>query len=114
MAELPDPGAIESLLDALAARPEGPLVQQLPREVGRRDSRWAQLFEELPESLSAAPLSAMPSNATASNATPAGVSAPSPVAGSPRTNTADLSERVDSLEAAVADLREQLARLRER
>src|SRR5215470_15979043 len=32
MAELPDPGVIESLLDALAARPEGALVTQLTRE----------------------------------------------------------------------------------
>ncbi len=49
MAELPDPGIIETLLDGLANRPEGALVAQLPRESGRRDSRWAQLFEELPE-----------------------------------------------------------------
>ena len=49
MAELPDPGVIESLLEALANRPDGGIVAQLPREIGRRDSRWAQLFEELPE-----------------------------------------------------------------
>ena len=48
MAELPDPGVIETLLEGLANRHEGALVQQLPREAGRRDSRWAQLFEELP------------------------------------------------------------------
>jgi len=48
MAELPDPGIVEGLLDALANRPEGGLVAQLPREAGRRDSRWANLFEELP------------------------------------------------------------------
>jgi len=39
MAELPDPGIIESLLATLASRPDGGIVAQLPREVGRRDSR---------------------------------------------------------------------------
>src|SRR5262245_23202191 len=48
MAELPDPSVIESSLAALAARPEGPIVAQVAREAGRRDSRWAQTFEELP------------------------------------------------------------------
>ena len=51
MAPLPDPEGIEALLEGLANRPDGALVQRLPREAGRRDSRWAQLFEELPESL---------------------------------------------------------------
>src|SRR3954470_15962536 len=54
LADLPDLGVIDTSLDALANRPEGALVAQLPREAGRRDSRWAQLFEELPE-VSAAP-----------------------------------------------------------
>src|SRR5262252_2449310 len=49
MAELPDGGVIEALLEALTQRPEGAIVRQLPREAGRRDSRWAQLFEELPD-----------------------------------------------------------------
>src|SRR6188508_2574294 len=48
LAELPDPGVVEGLLEALANRPQGALVAQLPREAGRRDSRWANLFEELP------------------------------------------------------------------
>src|SRR6187549_3924865 len=50
MAEFPDPGVVESLLEGLANRPGGALVAQLAREPNRRDSRWAQLFEELPES----------------------------------------------------------------
>lgn len=103
MAELSDPGVIESLLDALVARPEGALVQQLAREAGRRDSRWAQLFEELPESLSAAP----------PDSSPAGAShAPSPAA--PRVNAADLAARVASLEQAIEELREELAQLKSR
>ncbi len=50
MAEFPDPGVVEIVLEGLANRPGGALVAQLAREPNRRDSRWAQLFEELPES----------------------------------------------------------------
>jgi len=98
MAELPDPSVIESLLDALASRPEGALVQQLPREAGRRDSRWAQLFEELPQIAEASPAGEAP--------------APAEPAAPRAANNADLAARVASLEQAVADLREQLAQLR--
>jgi uncharacterized protein YceH (UPF0502 family) len=91
MAELPDPSVVESLLDALATRPEGALVKQLPREAGRRDSRWAQLFEELPEIPESGAAADVPARAVAH---------------------ADLAARVASLEQAVADLREQLAQLR--
>jgi uncharacterized protein YceH (UPF0502 family) len=101
MADLPDPSVIESLLDALASRPEGALVRQLPREVGRRDSRWAQLFEELPVVTEAPPEAAS--------------SPPSTQASSPRVSPhADLAARVAALEETVAELREQLARLSER
>ncbi len=92
MAELPDPGVIESSLDALANRPEGALVAQLPREAGRRDSRWAQLFEELPEA----------------NAAPE----PAPRAESTPRASSDLAARVAALEAEVANLRDELAQLR--
>ena len=91
MAELPDPGVIESSLEALANRPEGALVAQLPREAGRRDSRWAQLFEELPE-VNAAP-------------------EPAPRAESTPRASSDLAARVATLEAEVANLRGELAQL---
>jgi uncharacterized protein YceH (UPF0502 family) len=97
MAELPDPSVIEALLDELARWPGGPLVRQLPREAGRRDSRWAQLFEELPDSLASAP-----AENTAAPAT-----SPAPAASAP-----DLHSRVAALEKQVADLREQLLQLR--
>jgi uncharacterized protein len=101
LAPLPDPNVIESLLEGLANRPDGALVQQLPRESGRRDSRWAQLFEELPEisgATSAAAASSEPV-ATASVATGRG------------SQNADLAARVALLERAVDELREQLSRL---
>jgi uncharacterized protein len=96
MAELADPGLIETLLDGLANRPEGALVAQLPRESGRRDSRWAQLFEELPEA--------------------AAVSAdaePRSEAPTPRTTSADLAARVAALESEVAALRAELEALKQ-
>jgi len=94
MAELPDPGVIEALLAGLANRPDGALVTQLPRESGRRDSRWAQLFEELPE------------------VTPATDAPPPRSEAAPPRPTDDLAARVAALEAEVAALRAELASLR--
>ena len=94
MAELPDPGVIEALLAGLANRPDGALVAQLPRESGRRDSRWAQLFEELPE------------------VTPATDAPPPRSEAAPPRPTEDLAARVAALEAEVAALRAEIAALR--
>jgi uncharacterized protein YceH (UPF0502 family) len=44
MAPLTDAGVVEATLDALAERADGPFVTRLPREAGRRDSRYAHLF----------------------------------------------------------------------
>jgi uncharacterized protein YceH (UPF0502 family) len=104
MADLPEGSMIEELLEGLAKRPEGALVAQLAREPGRRDSRWAQLFEELPENVTA-------------NETPVRGEAPAPArtpgaaANAGAATDADLAARVSALEQAVDELREQLARL---
>ena len=101
LAELPDGSVIEALLEGLANRPEGALVAQLAREPNRRDSRWAQLFEELPENVSA-------------NETPERVASaprPAPVAAS-TSGDADLATRVAKLEAEVAELRAEIDKLR--
>jgi uncharacterized protein len=102
MAELPDPNVIESLLESLANRPEGALVQRLPREPGRRDSRWAQLFEELPVVVAAGDADAP--------ADPESVRENVPTS-RPMTN-ADLVARVAALEQTVAELRAEIASLR--
>ena len=44
MAEVADVSEVESALANLASRTDGPYVVQLPREAGRRDSRYAHLF----------------------------------------------------------------------
>jgi len=94
MAELSDPSVIETLLQGLASRPEGALVAQLPREAGRRDSRWAQLFEELPE-VSSAPEAPLRTDA--------------PV---PRAPAGELAARVAALESELAALRAEIAQLK--
>jgi uncharacterized protein YceH (UPF0502 family) len=99
LAELADPNCVESLLDTLAQRPDGPIVARLAREPGRRDSRWAQLFEELPENTTVA--SADEPVARSESSAPRGPSA------------AELNARVAALEAEVAALREELAAVRE-
>jgi uncharacterized protein YceH (UPF0502 family) len=101
MAEFPDPGVVESLLEALANRPGGSLVAQLAREPNRRDSRWTQLFEELPESGKLATAGEVAANKATDAAF---VRAPS---------NAELVARVATLEAEIAALRAELERLKQ-
>lgn len=101
MAEFPDPGVIESVLAGLANRPGGALVVQLAREPNRRDSRWAQLFEELPASAKVASAADIAANAASDAASPR---APS---------NAQLVARVAELEAEVAALRAELESLKQ-
>jgi uncharacterized protein YceH (UPF0502 family) len=101
MAEFPDPGVVESVLEGLANRAGGPIVAQLAREPNRRDSRWAQLFEELPESARLATAGEVAANKASDAAV---VRAPS---------NAELVARVAMLESEIATLRAELAALRQ-
>ncbi len=101
MAEFPDPAVVESLLEGLANRPSGGIVAQLAREPNRRDSRWAQLFEELPESAKLATAGEVAANKASDAAT---VRAPS---------NAELTARVKMLEAENATLRAELESLKQ-
>lgn len=85
MYEFSDMGEVENALDGLAAREDGPFVARLPREPGKRESRYMQLFcgDTVPVSEHAEP------------------------AGSVDT----LTERVEALEAEVAELKQRLASL---
>jgi uncharacterized protein YceH (UPF0502 family) len=44
MASFSDVGQVETALESLSSRADGPFVVRLPREPGRRDSRYAHLF----------------------------------------------------------------------
>jgi uncharacterized protein YceH (UPF0502 family) len=92
LAELRDPNDVESALEELTTRPDGPFVARLPREPGRRESRYMQLFT------GAEPPAAAEPPAPATEARPA----------------ADrrLESRVEALEQAVAELRTELENLR--
>ena len=86
---------VENALEDLETRPQGPFVVKLPREPGRRESRYAQLFTGPVDiaALEAAHAASVPIAAAL---------APS------------LAGRVQSLEADVAELRALLARLQAR
>jgi uncharacterized protein YceH (UPF0502 family) len=93
MAAFSEVGQVEAALESLRTREDGPFVVRLPREPGRRDSRWAHLFsgavaiaaiEEEPQAL-----------------------APSGVA-------AELPSRLDRLEEQVRRLHEELDDLKRR
>lgn len=79
-------------LDGLLEREAGALVVKLPRSVGRKDSEFMHLF--------CGPVDIDAHVAAASEARPA--------AASQRGGVAELTERVDRLEAELAHLKEQL------
>lgn len=102
MAPLQDGGEVDTALEDLATRPDGPFVKQLPREPGRRDSRYAHLF----------------SGEDGIQLTPGESDAPPLAEAEPRPNIGDteargsLAARVQSLEEQVAALRQELEQLR--
>jgi uncharacterized protein YceH (UPF0502 family) len=105
LADFADPGVVESVLAGLANRPGGAIVAQLAREPNRRDSRWAQLFEELPASVRVATAADIAANDAASNA----ASAAAPRGPS---NT-ELLARIEALESENAALRAELDTLKQ-
>jgi hypothetical protein len=87
LAPLHDVSEVETELEELMTRPDGPFVAKLGREPGRRESRYMHLFSgEAPPEL-AAP-DAQPGQA-----------------GTVATSTSPLLERIAALEAAVTALR---------
>jgi len=77
-----DISAVQGFLDELAARPTGPLVAELPRLPGARENRWAHLLSGTPQQESPA-----------------------------AAGTATLEERITRLEAEVAALKAEIARI---
>jgi len=84
-----DISAVEGFLEELAARADGAMVVELPRQPGSRESRWAHLLC-------------------------GEVAIPEPTAVATRSTAAnpDLVARVDALEAEVASLRTLVEELR--
>lgn len=85
MYEFSDMAEVENALDALAAREDGPFVARLPREPGKRESRYMQLF--------------------------CGDTVPTFESEEPAVSVDTLTERVEVLEAEVAELKQRLASL---
>jgi uncharacterized protein YceH (UPF0502 family) len=88
-----DISAVEAFLEELAARPQGPLVRELARQPGTRETRWAHLLSGEPE-VAAAPAADSPGPREASLG-----------------EIAALKANVDRLEGEVAELRDKLARV---
>jgi hypothetical protein len=89
MCELKEITDVELALNSLAKRTDGPFVVQLPREAGRRDSRYAHLLSgevQVPEA----------------------VSEPEPR----EARTSPQMDRIERLEAAVAELRREVDELK--
>ena len=80
---------VEAVLQQLASREDGPYVQRLPREPGKRESRYAHLFSGEPEG-------------TGEYAGTASGDDPQPAAGG---RLQQLEERLATLEAEVSALR---------
>lgn len=93
MCELHDPADIEKALENLASRGDGPFVVQLPRESGRRDSRYAHLL---------------------SGAVDVGPLAPSSPTAPAEPRSVPQSERIERLENTVAELRREIDELKRR
>ncbi len=93
MAPFSEVDQVEAALESMRTREDGPFVVRLPREPGRRDSRWAHLFSG---AVAVAAIEAEPQPVTVSNV------------------AAETPSRLDRLEEQVRRLREELDDLRKR
>jgi uncharacterized protein len=89
---LKDVTEVEAALDSLARREDGPFVVRLPREPGKRESRYAHLFSGEVEGADDSELPIAAATAT--------------------TSTARLEQRVAQLEAEMAEMKALLEGLR--
>ncbi|HNX33993.1 MAG TPA: YceH family protein [Kiritimatiellia bacterium] len=83
---------VQATLDRLASRPDGPLLAELPRQPGHKESRVAHLLGDLPPAAEAAPAELPPPDAVRA------------VMGE-AARAAELETRVAALEAEVATLK---------
>jgi uncharacterized protein len=92
MAPFSEVGQVETTLESLSSRADGPFVVRLPREPGRRDSRYAHLFSGAPT---------IPALTEESNTGPSMPSPPAP-------------SRLERLEEEVRQLKEELKDIKAR
>ncbi|MHC4512768.1 MAG: DUF480 domain-containing protein [Planctomycetota bacterium] len=113
------PAEILVVLEGLRARPDGPLVEQLPRQPRERDQRWAHLLGA--EMAASEPTASDTTAAATPQPLPFAPAEPSPEPAAvahepaPASHEPDeLAARVGRLERQVAELRSEVARLGER
>jgi len=94
LAPLKDVSEVETELEELMTRPDGPFVAKLPREPGRRESRYMHLFS--------------------GDAPPPADSDAAAIAPPRIPGTASLADRVAALETEVAELRSAVETLKQR
>ena len=90
LAPFADLGEVEATIERLASRQDGPYIVRLARQPGARESRYAQLFTGEPTNVAT-------DDAQDTDAAPV--------------RQAGLADRVAALEATVARLSEEIARL---
>ena len=93
MAAFSEVGQVEAALESLRTREDGPFVVRLPREPGRRDSRYAHLFSG---AVAVAAIEDAPQTVAVSNV------------------AAETTARLDRLEEQVRRLREELDDMKRR
>jgi uncharacterized protein YceH (UPF0502 family) len=93
MAPFSEVGQVEAALESLRTREDGPFVVRLPREPGRRDSRYAHLFSG---AVAVAAIEDAPQTAAVANV------------------AAETPARLDRLEEQVRRLREELDDMKSR
>lgn len=104
MTAMPSVDEIETLLNELAQRPSGALTRKLARQPGQKEARWTQLLTGEP---------ALVSPATESGTSVSGAGSREPLAVSVSVALPPEAEkRIAALEADVAQLKEELAKLR--
>ncbi len=114
LAAFKDVEELEQVLDGLASREDGPFVAKLPREPGRRESRYVHLFRDNVPIRDSSPArlggsSAVGASASATASAAASMSASVALAGR---DGAVQVDRLNRLEAEVVALREEVAELR--
>ncbi|HVY81077.1 MAG TPA: DUF480 domain-containing protein [Steroidobacteraceae bacterium] len=114
MAPFADMSEVESTLEALRTRDDGPFVARLAREPGRRESRYAHLFSGAIPDSPEKPLAVASNPVTPRGSASAPLSQDAPVALSGLQAPSTDAARIDRLEDEVKRLRAELDDLKRR